>query len=1220
MKFDKVRAFWGRKLLTVLLVPTILGCHFTAVQALADEAVVESGETTADSGDDSKEDQNNNDNQPAADDNQGNQGGESDDNSGDGNDNPGESSGEDSDGGSDGSGDAEDASSAGATTSEDAGGEASGSASTGASSDNAGTASSSDATTGNSSDASTSASSGASTDAAADASSGASSADAADAASSASSEDASGEAKDVSGNDAETAEFMDDTVVFNEAEVYFIYNYNKDNDLTSTDIYYTDVIADVGWVLTEIKVNIGSYRSEEIWLNKPQLEEYGYYHFNYSKLLNSKVTNIQFHAQPYKRVAEDQDPVIDYNREHGKDYIVYAKSGVNTGDLHPLKTEIDGYSSNSQGVYFVNPKDIKKYDDLKYVVTGVTNLNGTFALKCATDGETYLDTELVNRDEVEDLLPFQPRKYVFSVFPKPQEDPNVATMLSTPNETELKCRIKLENTAPGAEKSTDIDDRDIYVDGQPPEVAAIEDRDFCGNEEPIDENHSINDNSVLLRATDDNLHDITSYSIKGETNAGDYSAPNLPIVDCKTNKDTTLTHPISVSEPGIYWIDGITASDLANNESDSYTSPKFIYDPKDPILEMNGLDSDSYVEDDNGIPTFETNSSVNVLFTIKDGLYPGGKGVTDSIKHVLSVTRQNGDDGEASDSNDNSLSYTGYTTDGHTAKLSFSEPGTYTVSIEGKLENLDAGKRNLNVDNKTITFVIKSSVPKMTRLTTNNPSPKNTIYYTSAVTERVEFDQYVQEKYIDVDYYAPAGATKLPTIKCEKNSKGNTVVRAIMAEEGRYAFVIRYKRGSDVIEENFFTYVIDLQNPKVTFEGVENYSANNGAVAPVINCSDENFDKSKTIVDLKLTGANRGEVPISHTISDGKGFVKAVCPDFERKKDVDDLYVLEATVEDLAGRRSTEKLVFSVNRYGSVFVLGNGTKAMNEKYYTNDPQDVTITEINVDDLVTRDVSLTRDGTFKKLNNETDYRVNKQGSDTSWKTYTYNVGRTNFDKDGVYSVTLYTKDRATNEMDNKSRNAEIEFAVDKTAPSIVAADIEDKGVYKTKTHDFNVDVTDNMGVVDLTVYNNGKEIGKFTGEQLKADGNVETITLKESKKAQNITLIAVDVAGNKQTVVYKNVVVSAKDADKLVEEELEETEEIEEVAEQIDIPETLGVTKEPEEAVMPETTEEVVAPVVPEEPIKKEFPYKKAAAAAGGVTCVLAAAAAGIMIRRRKVSK
>ena len=508
-------------------------------------------------------------------------------------------------------------------------------------------------------------------------------------------------------------------------------------------------------------------------------------------------------------------------------------------------------------------------------------------------------------------------------------------------------------------------------------------------------------------------------------------------------------------------------------------------------------------------------------------------------------------------------------------------------------------------------FVIEPDIPEATKLASKKGESKNGFYYRDAVVESVSFDRKNIEKYIYIENNEAGLPTKTPKLEFEQNGK-NTIAKAVMDEDGRYSFSICYrKRKSDKpVYVEFETYVIDRKAPEVTFTEVENFSANNGVVAPVINCFDENMDK--TVSGIKLTGSNNGEVQINSTLSESYDGITISCADFAREKKNDDLYTLEATVMDLAGNEAKQTLTFSVNRFGSVFVLGEDTKAMNQQYYVKDPMDVTITEINVDDLVTRNVSVTRDGNIKKLNGETDYRVSKQGDNTSWKTYTYNVARTNFEKDGVYSVSLYTKDRATNEMDNKSRDAEIEFAVDRTAPSIVAADIEDNGVYKEESHSFNVDVTDNMGLVSFTVYNNGKEVQAFTGKEVEADGNVETITLEESSNPQNITLIATDVAGNKQTVVFKDVLVSRKEkkaADTTTTNKPSTT-----TGETGTTASTTGSTEQTGNGTGNSGTG------AGGELTKDEFPYKTAGAVAVAVACVAAAGGAGFMIRRRKQKK
>ena len=146
---------------------------------------------------------------------------------------------------------------------------------------------------------------------------------------------------------------------------------------------------------------------------------------------------------------------------------------------------------------------------------------------------------------------------------------------------------------------------------------------------------------------------------------------------------------------------------------------------------------------------------------------------------------------------------------------------------------------------------------------------------------------------------------------------------------------------------------------------------------------------------------------------------------------------------------------------------------------------------------------------------------------TWKTYTYTIPAKAFKKDGVYSVTVYTRDRATNEQDNKSRDAEINFAKDSAAPSIVTAGIEAGEVYREDKHSFNIDVTDNLGINSLVVYKNDEVIGEYTTEDLDNDFGTETITLEEDDNAMTITIVAEDFAGNVETVEYKDVYVTTK---------------------------------------------------------------------------------------------
>jgi hypothetical protein len=536
--------------------------------------------------------------------------------------------------------------------------------------------------------------------------------------------------------------------------------------------------------------------------------------------------------------------------------------------------------------------------------------------------------------------------------------------------------------------------------------------------------------------------------------------------------------------------------------------------------------------------------------------------------------------------------------------ITFDKDGTYdfTVTVE------DKGGASVTSDPYG-EFVIDTTKPEVKNVTFNNNNVKNGMYYNSARVASINIaDKNLGKDAVTVNPTLAKDGAALPPVKLGGGKGDSNIANMSFTADGTYEYTVQVEDLAGNVSDPYTVkkFIIDTTAPEVKFSGVENFSANNGTVAPVAVYTDKNMDMDSAVVTL--VGANHGEVNLGTTpVKTENGFTLNI-EDFEHKKEVDDLYTLDVKASDLAGNTSIQKLVFSVNRFGSVFVLGDGTKALNEKYYVNKPQDVVVTEINVDDLILRDVSVTRDGSLSKLSNERDYVVSKQGNDESWKTYTYNVGRANFTKDGVYSVSIYTKDRATNVQDNKSRDAEIEFAVDATAPSIVVAGIEDGGIYEEEKHQFNIDVTDNMGLVDMTVYNNGKTLKTYTGKQIEADGNLETITLSESDKTHNITLVATDVAGNTQTVQFKDILVSTKK---------EDIEKVEEAKEEVkaDLPEVKAVVKDNTEVDNGNKNDAVIEPPVV---IEKDH-TKVIVIVMLGAVCLVAAGGAGFMLRKKKMS-
>lgn len=596
----------------------------------------------------------------------------------------------------------------------------------------------------------------------------------------------------------------------------------------------------------------------------------------------------------------------------------------------------------------------------------------------------------------------------------------------------------------------------------------------------------------------------------------DGTAVELKVTDWNHSEGSDQwTARVELSEDGEYALKAV-ATDQATNQSDPYTGAGFTVDRTIPVVSI----------------TFDNNSAKNVYYynasrtatiTVKDYTF-------DSSKCELTMN--------APDNLPSIGEWAGVGDQTYAMKVAFTSDGRYDFTFK------TTDKAGNESELHTISlFIIDTTAPVVT-VTYDNNDVRNTYYYNAERKATIQVEELsFDEKLVEIKSQASdddtpmAALPKLATFTFNEAKKEYSSSMSF-AIDGKYGYTIKV---TDLAgnESEIFTsdiFVIDTTVPDVTFSGVENYSANNGVVAPVLIYKDLNIDFSKTTVVMK--GANHGEVTPDSTKSTVFDTVTITYSDFAHDKDTDDLYTLSVKITDLAGNVTEEELVFSVNRHGSVYVIGDSTQELTEQYYTSEPQDVTITEINVDSLTYKEVSVDRDGDSEVLKEGKDYTVTVQGNDKSWKSMTYTVKADNFKKDGNYSVMVYSKDRATNTQDNRSAEKEIEFAVDKTAPSIVTSGIEEEGVYEEEKHDFIINVSDNMGFESLVVYvgqDDLKELVSFTDEEIEAQGGTITVSLAELDKYQNVMILATDVAGNQSERDFNNVLVS-RNAKKIVEDD------------------------------------------------------------------------------------
>lgn len=572
----------------------------------------------------------------------------------------------------------------------------------------------------------------------------------------------------------------------------------------------------------------------------------------------------------------------------------------------------------------------------------------------------------------------------------------------------------------------------------------------------------------------------------------DGSAYTQDITKNLTQGDGVYALSFEIASEGTFHVE-VTAKDLAGNAAENYVGNGFVIDKTAPVIT---------VTFDNNEPLNDKYYNADRTATIKVVDY-----TFDEAKANLVLTETYGVASVGSWSKTETNTYV--------LAVTFSQDGIYSFTFDC------VDKAGNKSDTVSITeFYIDKTAPEIS-VVYDNTDVKNEKYYNKVRNASVHVQEMsFDESLVEVNNQKIESLNDTPAIGKFSSSGFTNIAIIPFAKDGSYAYEISCKdlagNTSTIYTSDLF--VIDTTAPIVEFTGVGNYSANNGEVRPVLNYEDKYVDIQST--NVSLIGSNNGSISVKSTVEETTEGYKVTYSDFAYETEMDDLYTLTADVYDLAGNETKEQLIFSVNRFGSVYVISDATKELIDNYYTNKPVDVVITEINVDELTYKDVTVSRDGDVKELSADSDYTVSAQGNEVSWKSFTYTIPADNFALDGVYSVTVYSEDRATNVQDNRSKEAEIDFAVDTTAPGIVVSGLE-KDTQYDEGHQITVNATDNMSVTSLEVYADDELINSYDSEKLLADGGTESVVLANGE-GMTITIVSTDIAGNESRLEYEGI--------------------------------------------------------------------------------------------------
>ncbi len=461
-----------------------------------------------------------------------------------------------------------------------------------------------------------------------------------------------------------------------------------------------------------------------------------------------------------------------------------------------------------------------------------------------------------------------------------------------------------------------------------------------------------------------------------------------------------------------------------------------------------------------------------------------------------------------------------------TATLHYSEDGDYVFNA-AYADVAGNACQNVRYVNSVAPneFTIDKTIPVIAVRYDNN-SARNGYYYNEnrvAVIDITEHNFRPEDVTITMTASDDGKTISLPAVSNWSASGDRHTATIRYENDGKYTFDIAMNdmagnAAADYVEDSF---VVDKTMPVLSITGVVADSANSGAVIPVITYSDTNYDEQQVV--LSLTGANRKSVVPDGSYADIHNGRVFTFKDFAYVKDVDDIYTLSVTITDKAGNVSSETLSFSVNRFGSNYVLDKEVEEMNGKYI-QDPKDIVVKEVNANELTMIKITMYKNNETVVLEEGKDYSVKVEGGNGKWYEYTYTIFADIFAEDGIYRFAFYSEDGAGNVAENTldTKNTEVSMGVDRTKPNIIMVNLESDKTYAVENLTVYMTVSDNLLLQSVKLYLDdfNKEYKVWEGKELEdiiaGNGEFAFDISGGSRRAHNIKVVCCDAAGNERT--------------------------------------------------------------------------------------------------------
>lgn len=464
------------------------------------------------------------------------------------------------------------------------------------------------------------------------------------------------------------------------------------------------------------------------------------------------------------------------------------------------------------------------------------------------------------------------------------------------------------------------------------------------------------------------------------------------------------------------------------------------------------------------------------------------------------------------------------------------------TQINGNMEFAANNRSMLTTEYKdSRRYVVDSIVPDVTVELNESVQKMNDVsYYAENINVTVSVDEanFYKED-VKVSISKDGGEQYAAGVSWRTISADRHIGSITLEEEGNYKVFVSYQDPSTNKIEDYESnlLIIDKTRPSVSVAGIKHNSANNQEqIGLVVTVEDTNLNTNsfqpKLLAEIRDESGNIRQVDCTElgtieTVTVGKSYTYTI-PNINQ----DGIYQLSCLVSDMSGNATDNMMIedsnqqaimqlnYSVNRNGSTYSLGEGTKKLINQFVKK-AVDVVVYETNPDEISNIKITLFKNDETIILEDGVDYTVNRVSDDGDWYKYEYTIYDTNFEDDGTYRISIYSEDKAGNIAENNLdvKDVEISFGVDKTLPNLIVTNLESKTTYPVDKLSVLMRATDNMKLQDISVEMDGEEIASWDEEQIQEmSNNLQDFVFDisgDETNAHNMIITLTDIAGNQR---------------------------------------------------------------------------------------------------------